>query len=177
MQELTPALSADFLEWLKTGSFRGVRPGMTRGECIEKLGEPEAWGPMGRRKSESRAGIYLWSQVEFHFNSSKHPADSAQDQLLMIFSDWEKTISALFGYGYDYEREIPLTELLDLLRPLDPNFKKYLIKDNYYDERATKIVWRDDFQFYAAGEPGAEILKCLEQNPFTQVRQTLEEIP
>lgn len=95
----------------------------------------------------------------------------------MIFSDWEKTISALFGYGHDYRREIPLTELLNLLHPLDPNIRKYLIKEAYFDERATKIVWRDDFQFYAAGESGLEIVKCLEQNPYIKVRQTLEEIP
>lgn len=52
MSELTPELRADFLEWLRTGSFRGVRLGMLLEEVLKELGpEQTRW--------ESEYGVTL----------------------------------------------------------------------------------------------------------------------
>lgn len=138
MSELTPELRADFLEWLKTGSFRGVRLGMTRAECIEKLGEPDDWGGVG--KSQRRAGIYRWSLLEFHFATQKAPADPNNDELYFIWNDRTETTAALFGYGYDDNKIISLLETEELLRQAGMKYSKYLVTNENLLKEGQNII-------------------------------------
>ena len=164
MTEPTPELRADFLEWLRTGSFRGVRPGMTRGECVRRLGEPEEWGGYG--KSKRRAGIYYWSLLEFHFATQKAPADADNDELYLIFNDRQETNAALFGSGYDEGKAICLPEVEDLIQQAGVGYSRCMVTHEYALEEGWSVALLLDnlLSFYFRGKEGKEVLVVVQQS-------------
>lgn len=68
-------ISISFREFVVTGKFGPVQPGMTRSDVERLLGEPEAWGTAGQPEI---AAIWKYGEIEFHFSG---------DELCSIFSD------------------------------------------------------------------------------------------
>ncbi len=66
-------------DFLRTGAFGSINLGISRDDLWSHLGEPENWslGP-GKRSAASRAAIWKYVDVEFHFS---------EDRLLLVFAD------------------------------------------------------------------------------------------
>jgi len=68
------------LDFLRTGVFGGIKPGITRQELEQIVGTPSVWSVTKRRKRREVSAIWLYGSIEFHF------ADWS-DTIWMIFSD------------------------------------------------------------------------------------------
>ncbi len=79
-----PRIAVSTRDFLRTGEFGPIRPGLSRDALRGLLGDPEGWslGP-GKRKPASRAAIWQYGDVEFHFNG---------DTLWLIFADHITTL-------------------------------------------------------------------------------------
>lgn len=176
MTEPTPDLRSDFLEWLRTGSFRGVRLGMTRGECVEKLGEPEEW-LLG--ETQATAGMWFWAGLHFSFSTEElvELFGGSPDILIGISSDREASFLALFGYGSDEAKEISVTELNGVLYQAEVKFRTFLLHEpSDSSERTILKVAPHGFHFRLTGPAWRERLRYISQD-LSKGGSSLKEIP
>ena len=70
-------IKASMLDFARTGCLGPIHCGLTREDLRGLLGDPPSWGLAGSR---SRATIWRYGDVEFHFHDNAH-------NIWLIFSD------------------------------------------------------------------------------------------
>jgi len=72
-------IAISLLDFIRTGCFGTVDGPITRSELLQRLGEPDDFGCGPCR---SKAGIWRYGDIEFHFSSKRSDAT-----LCLVFSD------------------------------------------------------------------------------------------
>lgn len=98
------ATTLSIRDFICKGEFGGVRPGMTRDEICQHMGEPDDW-MMAKQEGANISGIWRYGTFEIHFEEETPEAIA-----WMLFTDYLDPLDVgdrpldLWIFGDDLER-------------------------------------------------------------------------